>query len=340
VPAVDVSVLIPVLNEAAFLEECAARMLAQDLDGTAEFLFIDGGSDDGSQAILVALAAADDRIRVLSNPHRRTPFALNIGLAAARGEYIARMDAHTRYPSDYLRRGRDRLDRGGAISASGPQLAVGAGGWSDRVALALQTPLGTGGAGFRRTTDEEFEVDTGFTGMWRRDTLVEAGGWDEEWLTDQDCELAFRLRATQDGAHICLPAMAAEYLPRDSLGALGRQYWQYGLHKVKTFRRHPAAMRPSHLLPPLVTATVVAAAVAPRALRRPARAGAAVYAAALGVTAVRAAAGGARPADAATLPLVFATMHLAYGAGLFVGMARNGVPTAAVANAVRRTVAR
>jgi succinoglycan biosynthesis protein ExoA len=329
---VIVSVLTPVLNEEAHLREVVARMRVQDLDGDVEFLFIDGGSTDSSREILAEAAAADPRIRVLDNPRRRTPFALNTGLRAARGEFVARMDAHTRYPPSYLRLGVERLRAGGAAHVSGPQLAVGDGRpWSDRVALALSTPLGAGGASFRSNGDAEFEVDTGFTGIWRRDVLLRAGGWDETWLTDQDCELAFRLHATEPGAHVCVPAMAAEYIPRDSLTGLGRQYWQYGLHKVKTFRRHPAAMRPSHLLPPAVAATTAAATVS-----RAARAGLALYGLALGATAVRAAADGAEPADAAALPLVFATMHLAYGFGLLAGTRRYGVPAAAVSGALRR----
>lgn len=327
----DVSVLIPILDEEQHLREVVARMQAQDFEGEVEFLFVDGGSTDASRAILAELAAADPRIRVLENPRRRTPFALNLGLAAARGEFIARMDGHSRYPPQYLRLGVERLRRGGATHVSGPQLAVGDGRpWSDRVALALSTSLGTGGASFRSGGDAEFEVDTGFTGIWRRDVLRRAGGWDEAWLTDQDCELAFRMHETEPGAHVCVPAMAAEYLPRDSLASLRRQYWQYGLHKVKTFRRHPGAMRPSHLLPPAVAVTVAAAPVS-----RLARAGLAVYGAALVTTAVRA---DARPADAATLPLVYATMHLAYGFGLIAGARRDGVPTRAIAGAVRRAL--
>jgi hypothetical protein len=329
---VDVSVLIPVLDEAAYLPEVVARMRAQDFEGEVEFLFVDGGSADGSREYLEGLD--DPRIRVLDNPHRRTPFALNIGLRAARGELVARMDAHTRYPAAYLRLGAERLRAGWVTHVSGPQIAVGDGqGWSDRVALALSTPLGAGGASFRSAGDAEFEVDTGFTGMWRRDVLERAGGWDEGWLTDQDCELAFRLREVAPGAHVCVPAMAAEYIPRRTLGALRRQYWQYGLHKVRTFRRHPAAMRPSHLLPPAVAATAAAAPFS-----RLARAGLAVYAGALAVTAARAAAAGAKPADAAALPLVYATMHLPYGAGLFAGAARDGVPVAALSGALRRAL--
>jgi glycosyltransferase involved in cell wall biosynthesis len=336
---VDVSVLVPVLDEERHLRAAVERMLAQRFDGELEFLFIDGGSQDASRAILAELAAADPRVHVLENPHRRTPHALNIGLRAARGEFVARMDAHTNYPPDYLALGVERLRRGGAVSVSGPQIAVGDGPWSRRAALALSTSLGVGGASFRRASDEEFEVDTGFTGLWRRSTLTDAGGWDEEWLTDQDCELAFRLSA-HGGHHVCLPAMAAEYIPRDSLQRLGRQYWQYGLHKVKTFRRHPRAMRPSHLLPPALAATTVVAVAAPgRPVRRAARAGLGLYGAALAATAVGAARR-APAADAAALPLVYGTMHLAYGFGLFAGVRRYGVPAAAVSGAVGRAVRR
>jgi glycosyltransferase involved in cell wall biosynthesis len=338
----EVSVLTPVLDEERHLRDVVARMQAQDIAGDVEFLFVDGGSQDASRAILTELAATDPRIKILDNPRRRTPFALNIGLRAARGEFVARMDAHTHYPPTYLRLGVERLRRGGALSVSGPQLAVSGGGpWSRRIALALSTPFGTGGAGFRTRGDDdaEFTVDTGFTGIWRRDVLVAAGGWDEAWLTDQDCELAFRLAASGPGHHVCVPAMAAEYLPRDSLTRLGKQYWQYGLHKVKTFRRHPDAMRPSHLLPPALAAAAVGAVAAPaRPLRRLARLGMAAYVAGLGVTAAGAARGGATASDAAALPLVFATMHFAYGFGLFAGVRHYGVPATAVARAVRRAL--
>lgn len=85
---VSVSVLVPVLNEAAHLRDAAAAMLAQEFDGSIEFLFIDGGSTDASPRILSELGASDGRVRVLENSFRRTPHALNIGLRSARGEFI------------------------------------------------------------------------------------------------------------------------------------------------------------------------------------------------------------------------------------------------------------
>ena len=328
--AVDVSVLIPVRDEEAVIRDVARAMLAQQFDGTVEFLFVDGRSRDATPQILRELAAADPRVRVLDNPAKRTPQALNLALRQARGRVIARMDAHTRYPLDYLARGVERLHAGGVEWVSGPQVAEGEGRWSKRVALALTTRLGTGGASFRHAADAEFEVDSGFTGLWWRETLERHGGWDEEWLNDQDFELAARIRKA-GGTIVCVPAMAAGYIPRDGLGALARQYHRYGFYRVKTSLRHPESLRRSHVLAPGLVLTAVAAVAAPALVRRPARAGVAAYV--LAVAGVSARAARSAPlADAAALPAVFATMHVAWGTGFLRGCVVLGLPWRALAS--------
>jgi hypothetical protein len=248
------------------------------------------------------------------------------------------MDAHAHYPADYLRIGMRRLERRDVVSVSGPQLAVGDGRWSQRVALALRSPLGVGGARFRRMSDREIEVDSGFTGMWRREDLLAHGGWDEEWVNDQDLELAARLRKA-GGRIVCLPEMAASYIPRDSLRALARQYWRYGFYRVKTSRRHPESLRPSQLLPPLLTLALALALIPARPFTPVARAALAVYGLAL-VASTAASARGSSPREAAPLPVVYLAMHLPYGAGFLVGCGRWGPPLQAVARGARRVGAR
>jgi cellulose synthase/poly-beta-1,6-N-acetylglucosamine synthase-like glycosyltransferase len=324
---VDVSVLVPVLNEEQHLRAAAEAILDQEFEGTFEILFIDGGSSDGTPAIITELAGKDPRVRVLENPFRRTPHALNIGLASARGEFIARMDAHTIYPKRYLAVGVGRLRRGDVASVSGPQIAVGVSPWSRRVALALTAELGTGGAGFRRESDGEIEVDTGFTGVWRRSTLDAHGGWDEEFVNDQDMELAARIREA-GGRIVCVPEMAASYIPRDTLQALARQYLRYGRYRVKTTQRHPGSLRRSQLLPPALVLTVLAAVASPsRVLRRAGRAGLGAYSATLVAASARAGVGG-DGAEAVALPLVWATMHVSYGLGFLLGCVDYGPPLA------------
>jgi GT2 family glycosyltransferase len=327
--AIDVSVLIPVYNEERHLRAAAAEMLAQEFEGEIEFLFIDGRSDDATPAILQELAAADRRVRVLDNPERRTPNALNVGLRHARGEFIARMDAHTMYPRRYLAVGVDYLRRGGTDWVGGPALPLGTNQGSRRVALALSTRLGTGGAQFRHETDGALEVDTVFAGVWRAETLEEHEGWDEDWPNDQDFELAARIRQA-GGRIVCHQEMAASYIPRDSLPDLARQYFRYGVYRAKTAQRHPHTLRRSHLATPALAMTCIAAVLAPAGLRRVARLGLGAYVAVLGTATVRGLQA-AEPTDAAALPAVLATMHISNGFGILAGCWRFGVPVAGLA---------
>jgi len=328
----DVSVLVPVLDEAAAIRDTVAAMQGQRFDGRLEFVFLDGGSEDDTREVLEELARSDPRIRVLDNPARRVPHALNLGLARSTGEYVVRMDAHTHYPPDYIALGVARLQQGDVDWVSGPQLAVGEGPWSRRIAMALQSRLGVGGASFRLTTDREIDVDTGFTGMWRRATLESHGGWDEGWPVNQDAELAARVRAS-GGRIVCLPQMAASYSPRESLPALARQYYRYGMYRAKTSRRHPESMRRSQVLPPALVLSL-AGSLLPGRAGRAARALVGLYAlAVLVASAVQAKPG--RRADAALLPAVFATMHVAWGAGFIAGSRRFGPPAGALAAMAR-----
>src|SRR5215212_8338956 len=339
---VDVSVLTPVLNEEEHIREVAAKMLAQRFDGSIEFIFIDGASEDRTAEILRELQERDPRVRILENPRRTTPIGLNIGLAAARGAYIARMDAHTYYPEDYLARGVARLRRGGAAHVSGPQIARGEGTWSRRVALALDTPLGRGGAQFRQANGSEIEVDSGFTGVWPRPVLEAHGGWNEDWHNDQDFELAARIRGS-GGRILCLPEMGAEYIPRNSLVSLARQYWRYGVYRVKTSRAHPESMRRSHLLAPSLAAAAAAAVLPIGPLRRLGRGAVAVWCAAVvGMAMVEAWRADATveldatAGDVIALPAVFGAMHLAWGFGFLFGCVRFGPPMRALAHLARR----
>lgn len=342
---VDASVLVPVLNEEVFLVKAVPAMLAQRFDGTIEFLFMDGRSTDGSREILKEIGREDPRIRVLDNPARQTAKALNIGLKAARGEYVVRMDAHAYYPRDYIAKGVERLRQGDVDWVCGPQVAVGEGTWSRRVALALNQAFGTGASrrfGRREDSSEELELDTGvFTGIWRRSTLEEYGGWDEDWPVNQDSELAARV-LDGGGRILSVPALAADYVPRNSPRALARQYFRYGFYRAKTSQRHPSSLRRSQLFPPGLVVIAVVAFLLPRPVAALGRVALVAYLCALGAVSTRAAAKAETALDAAVLPAVFATMHLAWGSGFLVGCARFGLGPRALARRLigRRATAR
>ncbi len=208
---------------------------------------------------------------------------------------------------------------------------------SRAVALALRTALGRGGSRKWHAANrpgEEYELDSGvFAGVWARETLLEYGGWDEEWPRNQDAEMAGRFLGRGERL-ICLPQMRAEYTPRDSLLPLWRQYRGYGEYRVKTALRHPHTMRRSHLLPPSLVMTAGVALAGPSPLRRAARAALAMYGGTLVVAGARAAADAEPRTDAVMVPVVLAVIHFGNGVGVIRGVLRSGFPLAAVATAL------
>jgi len=192
------------------------------------------------------------------------------------------------------------------------------------VALALGSPIGTGGAAFRHLSDAEVDTPSGFTGVWRREVLERHGGWDEGWPINQDSELAARIRKA-GGRIVCVPQMTARYIPRDSFKALARQYLRYGLYRAKTSARHPETVRTSHLLPPALVLTLLGALLGPQASKVLARVAVLLYALTIVGESLRLARESS-PREALALPAVFATMHVAWGVGLLHGAVRYGVP--------------
>jgi len=336
---VDVSVLVPVLNEERHIREAAASMRAQEFEGSIELLFADGNSTDRTREILLALASSDPRIRVLENPRRGTASGLNVALSAARGEFIARMDAHTVYSSEYIAAGVARLRRGDTEWVSGPAVPRPRGAVSRAVSLALASWMGRGSS--RKWSEDvagarERELDTGvFGGIWRRSSLLAAGGWDERWPVNQDSEMAARF--LRRGARlVCLPEMAGQYAPRDSLSGLARQYFRYGFYRARTFRRHPQSMRASHLAAPTLALALLGSLAGRRAPRSACRLALAGYLIALLGTGVRVASREGSRSDGALMLAVLPTMHLSWGFGTLAGAARFGVPTAAFAHLLGR----
>ncbi len=333
---IDCTVLVPVLNEERYVEQSVAAMRRQRFGGRIVFVFADGRSEDRTREILERLALEDRRIRVFDNPKRTVSSGLNVALRHARGRWIVRMDAHTEYPDDYIALGVERLQRGGTRWVSGPQVPVGHGPVSRAVSLALGSPLGRGGSRKWGTEGDsgrgEYELDSGvFAGVWERSTLVEYHGWDERWPRNSDSEMAGRFLANGE-VLVCVPAMGARYVPRDSFKGLWRQYLDYGEYRARTARRHPRTLRRSHLLAPTLVLNTALAARGPRRLRAVARGGLALYGAALGAAAVRSLPSAQSPADAALVPVVMAIMHFGHGTGLLIGMQRHGVPLAALAS--------
>jgi succinoglycan biosynthesis protein ExoA len=311
-----VSVVIPMRNESGWIERCLASVIAQEWPRDAmEILVVDGMSTDGSYDTVARMAQSDSRIRTLKNPQRIVPSSLNIAIEAARGGVIARVDAHTVLEPDYIAQGVEILERTRADSVGGPMVSLGGSPAGDAIATAMKSRFGIG-AYFHFATEER-EADTVYMGMWPRDVFARVGLFDEELVRNQDDEFSYRIRKA-GGRIIVSPRMRSSYQNRTSWRALAKQFYQYGLWKVRVLQKHPAQMSLRHFVPPGFDAGVVFALLAGHGLRAVALTAVVVYG---GVVLLVGAAEGRRGNRLRTA-LALSILHHAWGLGFLVGLVR------------------
>ena len=178
--ATPVSVIMPVLNEERYLAESVRRVLDQKYDGEVEIVLAVGPSRDRTAEIAAELAATDPRIVLVDNPVGRTPQALNAAIAATQHPYIVRVDAHGFLPDGYLHDVSSLLDATGAANVGGMMRVEGDTSFGKAVAVAMSSPLGIGGSKFH-VGGEPGPARTVYLGAFRRDVLVELGGFDEHF---------------------------------------------------------------------------------------------------------------------------------------------------------------
>lgn len=300
-----VTLAIPTLNEECAIDACLDAVAAQTYDRIVEVLVVDGRSVDGTRARI----RQHPGVRLLDNPRRIQAAALNVALAEAKGEVLVRVDAHCVIDREYVERCVDALAKTGAALVGGCQTPVG-----DRTArqrgilAALRAPLGAGPARFRGTDCAGWS-DTVYLGAMRTEVARRVGGYDEGKLTNEDAELAVRLR--REGGVWLDPSIRSSYEPRHSLRALGLQYYRYGKGRAGTMLAWPCSIRPRQVALPVLTL----------GLLTPWRKGvAAAYAGMVLAASLPVAKEDFRAGP--TFVSAFPVMHLAWAAGFWVSLAR------------------
>jgi succinoglycan biosynthesis protein ExoA len=257
----DVLVVIPCLNEAAHLSGLLDA-LAREAPG-ATIAIADGGSRDASRAIVLAAAARDPAVRLLDNPARIQSVGVNRA-AELLGEgkrWLVRIDAHCRYPANYVAGLLDAATRTGADAVVVPMRSVGIGCFQRAVAAAQNSRLGTGGSPHRHVGTGRF-IDHGHHALFQIERFLAVGGYDEGFSHNEDAELDHR--QTLSGARIWLePSLALDYFPRATPGSLFRQYLNYGRGRAMTIRRHRMPIKTRQLLPLAVVPALLLLVLAP-----------------------------------------------------------------------------
>jgi cellulose synthase/poly-beta-1,6-N-acetylglucosamine synthase-like glycosyltransferase len=318
-----VSVIMPVRNEASFIERGLGAVFSQDYPADRlEVLVADGMSTDATREIVRSLQNGHPQVRLIDNLGRIVPTGLNAAMAQARGDIIVRVDGHCEIAPDYVRRCVDHLLHDGVDGVGGPLETIGDTLLAKAIATAMSSTFGVGGSAFRTVSNKTMLADTVAFPAYTRRIMDKAGGFDEELVRNQDDEYNYRLRKL--GGKILLAAnVQARYYSRTSLRSLWRQYFQYGYWKVRVLQKHPRQMQPRQFVPPLFVAallfTLLLTPISPIAA---CLFGLAIVGSYLVVN-LAASVLAARQTKwrlLPHLPIIFTVLHLSYGLGFLTGL--------------------
>lgn len=321
----SVAYVIAVLNDAARLPTAVHSALGQEYAGSQQVVIAVAPSSDGTRAVADALSALDPRVRVIDNPRTDIPAGLNAAIAAAQSDIIVRVDSHTELPPGYTRRMVAELAHTGAANVGGVMFAQGSGRVQESVARAYNSPAGLGG-GVYHGGDEAGPADSAYLGVFRREVLLQVGGYDESLRRGEDYDLNQRIIAA---GHLVwfVPDVEVRYSPRSSRSALAQQMFATGAWRGEMVRRSPRGTATRYLAPPALVLGLVASSVAgvlsltgrPVGVLALAHIAPVAYVGMLGYAATSLT-GAQTTAQRLDDVVTLAAMHLSWGAGFLKGL--------------------
>jgi succinoglycan biosynthesis protein ExoA len=322
---VYVSVLMPIRNEARFIERSLRTILNQDYPHhLLEVLIADGMSTDDTRQIIARTTASGPniKVRIIDNPNLIVSTGLNLALKQALGDVIIRVDGHTFLEPDHVCQCVSTLQRSGADHVGGRMETISEGRFGEAVSLATSSGFGVGHGRFSPSVREEWS-DTVSMGAWPRQVFEHIGLFDEEQIRNQDDEINYRL-LEKGGKILISPDIKSSYHNRSTPHSLWRQYYQYGYWKVRVMQKHPSQMRPRQFIPPLFTASLILTSFLAFFSTVGQWGAILVVSSYIGVN-FAASALTARRADWRLVPrvsLAFAILHLSYGLGFLAGLVK------------------
>jgi glycosyltransferase involved in cell wall biosynthesis len=227
----SVSIIVPCRNEERHIAKCLESILANDYPKhLMEILVLDAMSEDRTREIVAAYAGRSASVRLLDNPRRHIPVAMNAGIRAARGERILKMDAHSTYPPEYISRCVHYQDVYRAENAGGVWRMVP--GADTPVARAIVAGLGhrfgSGNANVKIGVNKPTWSDTTAFGCFKRDLFERIGMYDEKLLSSSDLDLNQRIQAAGGGILI-VPDVVVDYSADATFRAFRRHVFADGV---------------------------------------------------------------------------------------------------------------
>ena len=255
------SVICPIYNEEKYISQFLDSLLQQDYPkNDLEILLVDGMSKDKTRDIVAGYIAKYPFIRLIDNPDKIVPYAMNRGIDAAKGDIIMRLDAHASYQPDYfsvLVNGLNRLNadnvgtvcKTDVLNKTPKTLAI---------REVLGNKFGVGNSTFRTGIDKEQEVETVPFGCWRKEVFEKYGKYDVRLVRNQDIELNKRI-IRGGGKIYILPDTYCTYLARETWHALAKNNYGNGKWNILTvyYTKMFSSLSLRHFIPLLFVLSLI-----------------------------------------------------------------------------------
>jgi cellulose synthase/poly-beta-1,6-N-acetylglucosamine synthase-like glycosyltransferase len=250
------SIVIPCRNEKDYISNCVKSIEKQDYNSELiEIVIVDGFSEDGTKDILETLKKNNDNIKVLDNPSRKTPQALNIGIKNSSGDAIIILGAHTELDKDFVKYNNKFLNEKKVKVTGGTQINVGHTYAQNLIGIVMEMPFAMASAKYRWSDNEQY-VDTVVYAAYRKELFDEVGYFEEGFTISEDAEFNWRIR--QAGYKIFFsPKIKSYYYPRDSIIGFIKQIFRYGILRVNVLKKHIDSFKFLHLIPPAFVLVLV-----------------------------------------------------------------------------------
>jgi succinoglycan biosynthesis protein ExoA len=258
-----VLVIVPCFNEERHIESVVKKILAEQARVNLKIVVADGGSTDGTRAIVSRIIATSDLVSMIENPKRIQAAAINgaVWTNGTDARFVIRIDAHARYPARYCESLVKTQARTNADCVVVSMRTEGNTCFQRAAAAAQNSILGNGGSSHRNESAGEW-VEHGHHALMTVEAFNAVGGYDETFPHNEDAELdarfikhGFRIFLTGDTYVI--------YFPRASAVGLFRQYFNFGRGRARNFMKHRKGTKPRHLVLTVVAPAICLAALAP-----------------------------------------------------------------------------
>jgi glycosyltransferase involved in cell wall biosynthesis len=320
-----VTVVVPCRNEEKHIARCLESILANDYPKERmEILILDGMSEDRTREIVAGYSERYPMIRLVENPDKHIPAAMNLGIRNARGETIIKMDAHSTFQREHISLCVAYQEKYGAENVGGVcKMIPGADTTTAQaIVLGLGSRFGSGNANVKVGVKEPTWSDSTAFGCFKKELFERIGMYDEKLLSSSDLDLNQRIQAA-GGRILVAPDVVVNYVADADLRALRRHVFAdvVWISYVMKFGKRAFSWR--HWVPAVLVLGLAGAFVLGTVNHWFLWLGvgvAAVYAAVSLAVSLQIATREREARFAVLLPVVFAVRHFVHGIGTLFGL--------------------